>query len=207
MFDAPLRRLIDPWANAVGRWVAKSGINANALTVTGFVVGAGAWAALAYQSYLLALALILGNRLLDGLDGAVARHLGPTDVGAFLDITLDFLFYAGVPFFFAVGRPAEALAACFLAFSFVGTGTTFLAVAIIAAKRGITSEKRGKKGIFYLGGLAEGAETILVFVALCLLPDWFSALAWGFGTVCLVTTATRIVEGVALFQADRPNKG
>ncbi|WP_435891264.1 CDP-alcohol phosphatidyltransferase family protein, partial [Klebsiella pneumoniae] len=38
--------------------------------------------------------------LLDGLDGALARRRGLTDAGGFLDIALDFLFYALVPFGF-----------------------------------------------------------------------------------------------------------
>ena len=63
----------------------------------------------------------------DGLDGAVARHVGVTDLGGYLDIVLDFLIYSGIVFGFAVGRPDQALPAAFLIFSFVGTGTAFLA--------------------------------------------------------------------------------
>src|SRR5262245_33342796 len=105
---------------------------------------------------------------MDGLDGAVARHRGPTDLGGYLDVLLDFLFYAGVPFFFAIGRPDDALPAAFLVFSFVGTGSSFLAFAAVAARRGIATEARGRKSIYYLGGLTEGAETIVAFVAVCL---------------------------------------
>ena len=89
--------------------------------------------------------LIIANRVCDGLDGAVARVSGTSDLGAYLDITLDFLFYSAIPFAFAVADPNKALAACFLIFSFVGTGSSFLAFAIIAQKRGISpryAEKR-----------------------------------------------------------------
>ena len=200
MFDAPLRRLIDPLADRVGGLLARLGLGADAVTVAGFAVGCGAWAALAWQRYLLALALIAANRVLDGLDGAVARKLGPTDLGGYLDITLDFLFYAGVPFFFAVGRPSEALPACFLVFAFVGTGSTFLAFAVFAAKRGLSTQKRGRKALYYLGGLTEGAETIALFVAVCLWPGWFAALAWGFGALCWLTALVRLGEAVAAFR-------
>jgi phosphatidylglycerophosphate synthase len=47
---------------------------------------------LALRWYGAALAAILLNRLLDGLDGALARRRGLTDAGGFLDISLDFLF-------------------------------------------------------------------------------------------------------------------
>lgn len=203
MFDARLRRHLDLPLDRLAGAFARAGVPANGLTVAGFLVGVGAWAALAFEVYTVALGLILLNRLADGLDGPLARRQGPTDLGGYLDIVLDFLFYAGVPFFFAVGRPDHALPAAFLVFSFVGTGTSFLAFAAVAAKRGLTTEVRGKKAIYYLGGLTEGAETIAVFVCICLLPDWFPALAWGFGGLCWVTTATRVYSAVAAF---RPGK-
>lgn len=199
MLDARARRLIDPPLDRLGAWLARRGLTANAVTVAGFLLGAGAWVALAFQAYLVALALVVANRLADGLDGAIARHTGLTDLGGYLDIVLDFIFYAGVPFFFAVGRPGEALPAAFLAFSFVGTGGSFLAFAAVAARRGITTEARGRKSLYYLGGLTEGTETIALFVTVCLFPDFFGPLAWVFGGLCWVTTATRVAAAVEAF--------
>jgi phosphatidylglycerophosphate synthase len=199
VLDGRIRKVIDPLLDRVGAILARFGLSANAITVVGFLFGAGAWVALAYALYPLALALILLNRVLDGLDGAVARRQGVTDLGGYLDIVFDFLFYAGVPFFFAVGRPDTALPAAFLVFSFVGTGCSFLAFATVAAKRGLMTEARGRKSIYYLGGLTEGAETIGLFVLICLLPDHFALLAWGFGGLCWITTASRVASGVAAF--------
>jgi len=200
MLDARLRKLIDPPLDAVGRRLAGLGVTANSVTWTGFLVGCGAWALLALESYWLALALILLNRLADGLDGAVARHGRISDLGGYLDIVLDFLFYSGVVFFFAVGQPAEALPAAFLIFSFVGTGASFLAFAAVAAKRGITTAARGEKTIYYLGGLTEGSETIALFVLICLFPQHFAWFAWIFGALCWLTTAVRIVMAVETFK-------
>lgn len=200
MFDARLRKLIDPPLDRIAAALAYLGLSANAITSLGFLFGAGAWVALAFALYPLALALIAVNRVLDGLDGAVARRCGSTDLGGYLDIVLDFFFYAGVPFFFAVGRPASALPAAFLVFSFVGTGSSFLAFAAVAARRGLTTEARGRKAIYYLGGLTEGAETIVLFVLICLFPDWFDVLAWVFGGLCWLTTASRVVSAVEAFQ-------
>jgi phosphatidylglycerophosphate synthase len=199
VLDGRIRKAIDPALDRVGAAAAALGLSANAVTVAGFLLGAGAWAALAFACYPLALALILLNRAADGLDGAVARHRGATDLGGYLDIVLDFLFYAGVPFFFAVGRPGAALPAAFLVFSFVGTGSSFLAFAAVAAKRGLTTEARGRKSIYYLGGLTEGAETILLFVLICLLPGQFELLAWAFGGLCWVTTACRVAAAAGAF--------
>jgi len=159
-----------------------------------------AWVALAWTVYPLALVLIALNRLMDGLDGAVARRLGPTDVGGYLDIVLDFFFYAGVPFFFAVGRPEVALPAAFLVFSFVGTGSSFLAYAIFAAKRGLTTQRQGIKSFYYLGGLTEGTETIVFFIAICLFPDGFAVLAWVFGGLCWLTALGRVGAALVTFR-------
>jgi phosphatidylglycerophosphate synthase len=194
MLDARLRRLIDPPLAALSAPLARRGVSANAVTVTGFVIGLGALAAIAHQRYGLGLGLLLLNRLFDGLDGALARRRGLSDLGGFLDIVLDFIIYAGVPFAFALADPAaNALPAAFLIFSFVGTGSSFLAFAIMAARRGLTTELRGRKSLYYLGGLTEGTETILAFVLACLWPAWFPWIAWVFGALCWLTTATRII--------------
>lgn len=200
MLDARLRPLIDPPLDRLGALLARARIPASAVTVAGFALGLLGAAALAAGAYGAALALILANRLLDGLDGAVARHAGPTDLGGYLDITLDFLFYNAVVFGFALGRPEDALPAAFLIFSFVGTGTSFLAFAVLAAKRGLSTEIRGRKSLYYLGGLTEGTETIALFAAFCLWPDAFPWLAWGFGALCWLTTAARIAAAVRTFR-------
>jgi len=197
MLDAPLRRVIDPPLDRLGRGIAARGVRADAVTLAGFGLGVCAIAAIARGAFGWGLALLLANRALDGLDGAVARARGVTDLGGYLDIVLDFLVYAGVVFAFALADPeANALAAAFLVTSFMGTGSTFLAFAVMAAMRGLDTGARGRKSLYYLGGLTEGSETIAVFVAFCLWPAWFPALAWAFGALCWVTTATRILAAI-----------
>ena len=152
--------------------------------------------ALSLGAPLAGLALLLASRLMDGLDGAVARLTQPTDRGAFLDITLDFLFYASIPLAFAVADPAaNALPAAVLLAAFIGTGSSFLAFAALAEKRGLKSEDYPQKGIYYLGGLTEATETLLCFVLMCLWPQHFSALAYGFAVLCALTIATRVLGG------------
>ena len=199
MFDAQLRPLVDRVLDPVGALVARTGVTANQISFAGFALGLGAAVAVAFGAGTAAVLLIIANRLLDGLDGAVARSTGSTDLGAYLDITLDFLFYSAVPFAFAVADPANATAAAFLIFSFVGTGSSFLAFAIIAQKRGISTEIRGKKGFFYLGGLTEGSETIIFLLVVAFWPDLFVPLAWVFGCLCWITTVTRLRYAIDRF--------
>src|SRR5215468_4943002 len=192
MLDAYMRPIIDPPLDRIGRKLAGAGIAANTVTVAGFVVGLLAIPCLAAQWYGPALAAILLNRLADGLDGAVARHTSLTDFGGYLDIVCDFIVYSGIPFGFALARAENALPAAFLILSFVGTGSSFLAYAILAAKRGLATEARGRKSLYYLGGLTEGTETLLLFAAVCLFPDAFPVLAYIFGALCWLTTAVRM---------------
>lgn len=176
--------------------IDKCGVKANWITVLGFVVGMIAVPALYFEQTGLALLLIIMNRLMDGLDGAVARVQGPTDLGGYLDITLDFIFYSAIVFGFALMNPLEnALAASFVIFSFMGTGSSFLAFATMAEKRSIERLDYGRKSLYFLGGLAEGSETIAFLVLICVFPEYFVWLAYGFGAICWVTTATRIYAG------------
>ena len=171
-------------------------IKANHITFFGFVMGMLAVPSLSQEYYGLALVFIIINRLMDGLDGAVARIQGPTDLGGYLDITLDFIFYSAVIFGFALANPIEnALAASFVIFSFMGTGSSFLAFAIMAEKRQIKNLDYGGKSLHFIGGLAEGAETIAFLILICLVPAHFVVLAYVFGTICWITTVTRIYAG------------
>lgn len=178
------------------RLLNKCGITANQTTVFGFIVGCFALPALVTEQYLWALLFIVLNRICDGLDGALARMQGITDSGGFLDISLDFLFYSLIPFGFVLANPEQnAVAGAFLIFSFIGTGSSFLAFAVMAGKRGIENPVYKHKSLYYMSGLTEGTETIACFIAFCLLPSHFSMLAYLFGAACWFTTATRIYSG------------
>lgn len=186
-------------------WLAAHGVSADAVTLSGFFIGLLAIPLLAAHAYGLSLVCISANRVLDGIDGAIARRLGPTDRGAFIDIASDFFFYAAIPFGFALADPTEnALAASALLVSFVGTGSSFLAAAVIAQKRGISAVAYPQKGIYYLGGLTEGTETIVVFFAMCMWPTAFAMLAWIFATFALATTVARWWWAWRLFSQTPP---
>lgn len=204
MLDPWVRRRIEAPLAALARTAAAAGWHADQITVAGFVVGLMAAGAVAVQAYGVALALFVLNRLLDGLDGAVARIRGATDRGGFLDITLDFLVYAALPLGFAVAEPSRnALPAAVLLFTFIGTAGSFLAYAIFAQKHGLATDLRGHKSLYYLGGLAEGTETAVVLALMCLWPAGFAVLAYLFAAACAVTAATRIWAGAITFAGPR----
>ncbi len=174
----------------------KSGCSADRVSLIAFGIGMGALPALALHLYWLGLLCIALNRIGDGLDGALARVTRATDAGGFLDIVLDFIFYSTVVFGFAAAEPQQnGLAASLLLVTFVGTGSSFLAFAVMAERRGIANIVHPQKGIYYLTGLAEGTETMIFFVLCCLFPGHFPVLATVFAVICLVTTLTRVIGG------------
>lgn len=207
MLDGWARRKIDPALAAGASTLAARGVSANAVTLTGFAIGALAALAIATGHTSLGLALILLSRLCDGLDGAVARIRGRTDLGGFLDITLDFGFYGLIPLAFAVQDPAaNAVAGATLLAAFYLNGASFLAYAVMAQKRGMETDARGQKSLFFTTGLAEASETLIVFVLFCLLPGWFAALAYLFAALTLYTTLARLVLAARVL-ADDPQAG
>ena len=191
MFDARLRPLIDPPLNAIGAGLARAGVSANMVTLAGLVPGLAAAVAIANGQFLVGLGLILLNRLLDGLDGAVARARGPSDFGGYLDILADFIFYTAVPVGFGFAASANALPALLLVASFTLTGISFLAFAVMAAKRGEETSAHGTKSFFYSTGLAEGTETIICFFAMCLWPQHFPMIALVYAALCVLTVVQR----------------
>lgn len=203
MIDARILPLQKAALQPVAERLAHRGVKADQISLVGFLAGVGAFIALCFGQWLAALLLILANRVLDGLDGAVARIQGPTDRGAYLDIALDMVFYALIPLGFAVAAPdVNALPAAVLIVSFVGTGSSFLAFSAVAAKLGRKAPEFPTTGIYYAGGLAEGFETIAVFVAMCLLPASFPIIAYGFAALCALTTVIRWHQGWVAFSGE-----
>jgi phosphatidylglycerophosphate synthase len=200
MFDRYILAIVKPMIDRTARRLHKRGDTANSISFAGFGMGICSAIMIAKGAFVLAIPMLLINRYFDGLDGAVARLSKPSDRGAFVDIILDFLFYASIPLAFAFYDPAHnALAAAVLLAAFIGTGVSFLAYAILAAKRGETSTAYPSKGFYYLGGLTEGFETVLCFLAMCIWPHHFAVFAYIYAAMCCVTTLTRFVAGWRAF--------
>lgn len=145
-------------------------------------------------AFTLALLLFLGGRIADGLDGAVARVNGKTDRGGFLDIALDMVVYGAIPLAFAIHDPgSNALPAAVLLASFLANGSAFLAFALMAERRKAELPVPADKSIYYMAGLAEGTETVVVLAAFCIWPDAFAVIAYGFAALCFASAAGRIV--------------
>lgn len=200
MLDRFANTLLRPAVTAAARALVRAQVGANTITLVGFAIGMLAAFLIAGHAYAAGLVAIFLSRICDALDGAVARQTQATDAGGFLDIALDFLFYASIPLAFAVADPTQnALAAALLLAAFMGTSSSFLAFAVLAAKRGITNLAYPDKSFYFLGGLTEATETLVCFAAMCIWPQHFATLAGVFALLCFITTGTRVWWGWKTF--------
>jgi phosphatidylglycerophosphate synthase len=205
MMDRVIRRAIEsPLSRAAGA-IDGPGITPDRLTVAGLVVGLTSAAAAAAQLWWLALVLWLLSRLADGLDGPLARRrkratgdeAAPASGGGFLDITADFVVYGSTVVGVAVGVAAEHGAPWWpfllVMLGYYVNGTAFLAFSSIAERTGRTIEDG--RSLSFLGGLAEGTETIVVHSAWLLFPAyaWQIALCWA--AVVAVSATQRVIGG------------
>lgn len=205
MLDSRIRALIDPPLNAAGARLARAGVSANAVTVFGGVLALAAAVAISRGRNDIGLAMIIANRIVDGLDGAIARasnsrNARASDTGGYLDSIFDHLFYAAVPFAFALADPARnALPAAAVLASFLLTAASFLAYAALAAKFAVTGGDQGQKAFYYSRGLVEGTETIAAFIAMAIWPEWFAVIAWTLAALCVVTAVLRSAAALRSF--------
>lgn len=203
MFDAALRRAYAPVTDRVAQVLHRRSVRAGQATAAGFALGSGAAAAAAVGWWWPAFGLWLASRVVDGLDGAIARLDGATPRGGFLDLMADFTVYAAFVAGVAVQVPSARLAAVVLLCTYYVSGAAFLAWSAAAAERQAARSARGglalddDRSLRFVGGLAEGAETVAVYCLICLLPHRAAVILWAFAAVVAVTALQRVVFAAA----------
>ena len=193
MIDTKLNKFLKPTLNEIAKLLIKFGFKANFVTFAGFFFGLCCFYFIINSLFLLAIIFLFLNRLFDGLDGAIARLNGETDIGAFYDIILDFIFYSLFPIAFIFLDLNYSYSICFLLLSFVATQTTFLASAWIIEKNKISISDGHKKSFFYSGGITEGFETIICFTLMLLFHEFIDYIAYIFGVLCWITFFCRVI--------------
>lgn len=194
--------MLRPGLDRAGARLAARGVRPTVLTAAGWTVGAGACVAAATSQWSLALVLWLANRLLDGLDGATARATAPTERGGFLDVMADFSVYAGFVVGVAVAVPSARLACVALLAAYYASGTAFLALSSLLERR--RHRLGDERSLRFVGGLAEGTETVVVYALFTLLPQHAAAIAWTFAVAVAVTAVQRIVFALRVLAEPAP---
>ena len=211
MLDAAARRLLGPVLDRCAAALDRPFVSPYRLTLLGLVTGLGSAAAAAAQLWWWALALWLFSRLMDGLDGPLARRRkaaaarsptpasesGASEAGGFFDITADFVVYGATVVGVAVGVTA-AYGHSWLPFmavllAYYVNGTAFLAFSSIAERTGRRIDDG--RSLSFLGGLAEGTETIAVHALWLIVPQYAATVAWVWAAVVGVSALQRIVAG------------
>lgn len=192
MLDEQLRaRVVAPAAERLARVLRTCGVSAVAVTTTGLAFGVAACLAAGLGLWWIALALWVSGRAFDGIDGPLARLVGATDLGGYLDFACDLVVYAGFVVAVSVAVPGARLAcAALLAAYYVNVGAWLSYSAL--AKRQALSGGDGRS-LRFVPGLAEGAETLLVYVLFCVLPEHAAVIAWAFAALVGLSALQRIV--------------
>ena len=193
MIDAQLNKIIQPILIPLAQNLIKLNIKANYITFIGFLFGICCAFLITQAMFIAAIIFLFFNRFFDGLDGAMARISGPTDLGAFYDIVCDFIFYSAFPLAFIVLDVNNSYHIGFLLLSFVATQSTFLTSAWIIEKNKIDILNTQKKSFFYSGGITEGFETIICFSLMLIFYDFIEYISYTFGVLCWITFIMRII--------------
>ena len=190
MLDATMRTALAPALDAGARRLDRAHLGPGAVTAVGLAVGIACCVAAALAWWPLALALWLANRTLDGLDGALARIRGATDLGGMLDFLADFVVYAGFPVGVAIAVADARLAACALLAAYLLNNVALLSLSSLIERREI--ELGDERSLRFTAGLTEGTETILCYSLVCLLSAHAGTIFWVFAAMVMITVAQRI---------------
>ena len=193
MIDAQINKVIKPVLNIFAKKLLRYNVKANFVTFIGFFFGLFCFYFIVKEMFVYAGIFLFLNRFFDGLDGALARLIGETDIGAFYDIVLDFLFYFIFPISFIFLDLKNTYSICFLLLSFVATQTTFLATSWLVEKNKLSISDGQNKSFFYTGGITEGFETIICFLMMLIFYEFIDYIAYIFGTLCWITFIIRVL--------------
>lgn len=184
MLDLRLRPIKDRLLDNVARRLATI-VGPGTLTLLSLAITVGAGFAAAVGATVVALVGWLVGRLLDGLDGPVARIRGQaSDLGGYYDILADTVGYVAVPLGVAFGVDSRSgwIAVAVLLGVFWVNGMSWSYLAAVLEKRGAGSATTGEMtSVTMRPALIEGTETIVIFSVFIVLPDWapwtFSVMA------------------------------
>lgn len=188
MRDSVLRAQKDRLLLPMAEQLFKS-IHPNIVSVVALGVGLLSATAIIYEAFLPGLVLWLFNRILDGLDGVVARaHDKQSDFGGYLDLLLDFIVYLAIPIAFLVAMPSmpNMWAGVALLAIYVLNLLSWSTLSAILEKRQLHSQSR-LTTLEMPTGLIEGTETIIFYSLFFLLPG---QIAFLFGLMAFLVGLT-----------------
>ena len=190
MLDSKVRPVLAPVLDRAAGRLGRLGFSPGVLTAAGLVLGVACCFAAAQEAWTAALVLWLANRVFDGLDGALARRRGPSDLGGMLDFVADSVVYAGFPVAVAVALPDTRIAVAFLLGTYLVNNIALLSYSSILEKRAMPGSDG--RSLRFTTGLTEGTETAVAYALVCVTPAHATTIFWVFAAMVAVTIAQRI---------------
>lgn len=177
--------------------IFSSGIDPTTITTIALIFGVLAAFTAAIGWYPVAFGLWVINRILDGLDGTIARlNDKQSDMGGYVDILFDYVVYALIPLGIVYSQPTEfgwlALSILFVVY-YVNTAS-WMYLSSILEKRMAGAKLRGEKtSVTMPGGLVGGTETIIVYTLFLLFPMLHPYFFLVFAGMIFITIVQRFV--------------
>jgi phosphatidylglycerophosphate synthase len=192
VIDQVVRPRLAPVLDRAAGFLQARGMTSGRVTAFGLAVGLAGCVAAARSAWGLALGLWLLNRVLDGLDGPLARRQRATELGGLLDFAADFVVYSGFVVAIAIARPSSRLACVVLLATYLVNNVVLLSFSSVIERLGL--QLGDERSLRLTPGLAEGAETVAVYVLFCLIPAASTTIAWGFAALVGLTAIQRVVQ-------------
>ncbi len=202
MIDQTLRAQLAPSLDRVATRLAARDVGALGVTAAGLLAGLGACVAIAESAWAFALVLWLANRVLDGLDGPIARQRGVTELGGLLDFVADVVVYSGFVLGVAISHPSARLACVALLATYLVNNVALLSFSSVIERLGL--EIGDERSLRLTTGIAEGTETIVVYCLFCALPGSSTTIAWGFAGLVAITAVQRVAQAVLILRQASP---
>lgn len=188
MLDSHTRPIATPLFDKAAQHFMSFNLNATQVTLIGLIVGFTGLFAVALGAYIPGLVLLLANRFIDGVDGAMARTTQITPFGAFLDRASRWIIHAGFVLFFSLSLADQSLASILLLFTYV--------LLIVSA----SAQDAAPKPLYALSGIVGETEMIAFMVLACLFPASFAGIAILFAVLCAITGIARLWNAAKTLQ-------
>ena len=198
MIDKYLRpvkeKLMLPAAQILSKYITP-----NQITLIAFAFGLLSCVLIILNNFYLALVFWLLNRIIDGLDGTVARvSKKQTNWGAYLDIMLDFIIYTLLPISLTIvsnkGIYIYLSLSVMLGTFYINTASWMYLSAVLEKRTGNSSVKE-LTTISMPTGLVEGTETIILFTLFFLFPDYLPYLFITVSGLTIIGIIQRMIWG------------
>jgi CDP-diacylglycerol--glycerol-3-phosphate 3-phosphatidyltransferase len=186
MFDGHWRSPIEKGLAPVGESLRKAGVTADAITVVGIVMSAGAAVSIGAGYLRLGLLLLILTGIPDALDGAVAKASGSSSLrGAYFDSVSDRLtdamLFGGLAWYLASTRDNNLM---------------MLPVALMAGAMLISYQRAKAESLGFdaKGGLMERAERFIVLAFGLLFSELLVGVLWVMLALTLITAGQRFAK-------------